>query len=124
MADLNRVVLTGNLTRDPEKVENQKGMDIARFSIAVNRRGKDKGADFFNVTVFQQQATNVLAYLEKGRKVSVDGRLQLDQWEKDGQKRSAVRIIGDSVNFLGGNQEGGSGGGGNTNDDDTNDIPF
>ncbi len=122
MADLNRVVLTGNLTRDPEKVENSKGLDIAKFSLAVNRRGKDAGADFFNVTVFNQQAVNVLAYLEKGRKVSVDGRLQLDQWEKDGQKRSAVRIIGDSVNFLSGTGEGGSKS--TSNNDDNDDIPF
>jgi len=122
MSDLNRVVLTGNLTRDPEKVENQKGLDIAKFSLAVNRRGKDKGADFFNVTVFGQQAVNVLGYLQKGRKVGIDGRLQLDQWEKDGQKRSAVRVIGDSVNFLSGKEEGGSGSGSTSND--TDDIPF
>ncbi len=118
MADVNNVVLTGNLTRDPEKVENSKDMDIAKFSIAVNRRGKDAGADFFNITAFQQQAKNVLAYLEKGRKVAVEGRLQLDQWEKDGQKRSAVRVIANSVNFLGAAGEAKDSSG------DDNDIPF
>jgi single-strand DNA-binding protein len=121
----NRTILTGNLTRDPEKVENSKELDIARFSIAVNRRGKTPRTDFFDVTAFQHTAKNVLEYKKKGDPVLVEGHLQQDQWDdKDtGKKRSRVVVIADNVEFLG---RGGSDDAGTSKDDNgnTGDIPF
>lgn len=103
--NINRVILTGNLTRDPSIKQTQGGTDVAEFSIACNSREKrgdnwvDR-VDFFDVTAFGSSAGAIGQYLSKGSPVAVDGRLRLDRWEKDGQKHSRVRIIADSVQFL------------------------
>lgn len=120
----NRWIGNGNLTRDPEKVENSKDLDIARFSVAVNRKGKNPRTDFFDCTAFGHVAANILEYKTKGDPVLIEGHLQQDTWDdkETGKKRSKVVIIADNVEFLGrGNGENTeSGGGGNATDD----IPF
>ncbi|MDR0596169.1 MAG: single-stranded DNA-binding protein [Clostridiales Family XIII bacterium] len=110
---MNLVVLVGNLTRDPEVRYTQSGMAVANINIAVNRVSpKDGGpdSDFFRVTVFGKQAENVERYLSKGKKVGVEGRIQNDNYEKDGQKIYRDTIIANRVEFLSprGSGEGGS----------------
>ena len=128
MANINRVVMVGNLTRDPELRHTPSGMAVCSLRVAVNTRRKDNASgqwtekpNYFNVTVWGQQGENCAQYLAKGRPVGVDGRLEWREWDApDGQKRQAVEIIADSVQFLGsregeggGGFGGGSGGGGN-----------
>src|SRR5437763_9694512 len=116
--NINRVVLTGNLTRDPELSATGNGLSICKLGIAVNGRRKNNStgeweekANFFRVTVFGKQADNCYQYLKKGRAIGIDGRLEWSQWEKDGQKRSSVDIIAENVQFLGGRDDAGSGNG-------------
>lgn len=120
-SNINRVVLTGNLTRDPEVRSTPGGMTICKLGLAVNERYKnrdtgswDERANFFDITVFGTQGENCGKYLAKGRPVAVDGRLRFEQWEaKDGGgKRSKVVVIADSVQFLSSGDHNGSGGGG------------
>src|SRR5689334_7529871 len=113
--NINRVVLTGNLTRDPELTATGGGLSICKLGIAVNtrRRNNDGGwedkANFFRVTVFGRQAESCHQYLKKGRPVAIDGRLEWSQWEREGQKRESIDIIADSVQFLGGRDDAGNG---------------
>lgn len=102
---MNKVILIGNLTKDPEGGETTSGIPYSRLSIAVNRPFTDENgerqADFFNVTVWRAQAQNCLKYLCKGKKVCVVGRLQNRTYEdKDGNKRMATDIIAEEVEFL------------------------
>jgi single-strand DNA-binding protein len=120
--NINRVILTGNLTRDPETSVTNGGMSVCKLGIAVNGRRKNKDgvweekANFFRVTVFGKQAENCGNYLKKGRAVAIDGRLEWSQWERDGQKRESVDIIADNVQFLGGRDDaGGNGNGASSN---------
>jgi len=128
MSSFNKVILVGNLTRDPEKVESKADFDIARGSIAVNQRkkGGEERVDYFDFTAFRMTATNLVAYKTKGDKILIDGHLQLDQWEKDGQKRSKVTVIADNITFLPSAKDGNGGGGGGqaANDAESEDIPF
>jgi single-strand DNA-binding protein len=110
--NINRVVLTGNLTRDPELSATSGGLAVCKLGLAVNGRRKNSSTgdweekpNFFRVTVFGKQAENCHQYLKKGRPVAIDGRLEWSQWEVDGQKRSSVDIIADTVQFLGGGRE-------------------
>jgi len=108
MASLNRVVLVGNLTRDPDMRFTPAGKPVTRFGVAVNRSPyvNDKGervegVDFFNVVVFGRQAETSHQYLKKGRGVAIDGRLRSRSWEtEDGQKRYAVEVNAQNVQFL------------------------
>jgi single-strand DNA-binding protein len=108
MASLNRVVLMGNLTRDPELKFTPAGKPIARLGLAVNRQPytndageRIEGVDFFNIVVFGRQAETAHQYLKKGSGVAIDGRLRFSSWETDdGQKRSKVEIEAQSVQFL------------------------
>ena len=106
--NINRVVVSGNLTKDPELRSTPGGTSICGLRIAVNSRRKDESGNwvdkpnFFDVTVFGAQGENCAQYLSKGRPVAVDGRLNWREWEaKDGSKRQSVDIIADSVQFLG-----------------------
>jgi single-strand DNA-binding protein len=115
--NINRVVLTGNLTRDPELRSTGSGMSVCSMRIACNTRRKDGSGNwvdkpnYFDVTVWGAQGENCAQYLAKGRPVAVDGRLEWREWEdKEGHKRQAVDIIADSVQFLG-SREGGENGG-------------
>jgi single-strand DNA-binding protein len=115
--NINRVVLTGNLTRDPEVSATPGGLSICKLGIAVNTRRKgsdgqwEEKPNFFRVTVFGRQAESCGNYLKKGRAVAIDGRLEWSQWERDGQKRESIDIIADSVQFLGGRDDAGNGNG-------------
>jgi single-strand DNA-binding protein len=116
-ANINRVVLVGNLTKDPELRHTGGGTPVCSLRIAVNTRRRDESGqwadkpNYFSISVFGNQAESCAQYLSKGRPVAVDGRLEWREWEKDGVKREAVDIIADSVQFLGGRDDAGGGGG-------------
>jgi single-strand DNA-binding protein len=107
--NINRVVITGNLTRDPELRSTPGGMSICGLRVAVNGRKKDSDSgqwvdkpNYFDVTVFGAQGDNCAQYLAKGRPVAIEGRLNWREWEaQDGGKRQSVDIIADTVQFLG-----------------------
>lgn len=112
-ADINRVSVSGNLTRDPELRRTQSGMDVLNFGIASNENVKNSQTgewesrpNFIDCTMFGNRATGVSPYLEKGMKVFVDGSLRYSTWERDGQKRSKLEVIVDSIVF-GGSRQGG-----------------
>ncbi len=119
-ASINRVVLVGNLTRDPELRHTPGGTAVCSLRVAVNDRRKDESGswtdypNYFTVSVFGNQAESCATYLSKGRPVAIDGRLRWREWESDGGKREAVEVVADSVQFLGsrGDGEGGGAGGG------------
>jgi len=118
MANINRVVLVGNLTRDPELRHTPSGTAVCKLRLAVNTRQKDAQGNwgdkpnYFDVTVWGNQGESCAQFLAKGRPVGVDGRLDWREWEaQDGTKRQAVEIIADTVQFLG-SREGGEMGGG------------
>ena len=116
MANINRVVLVGNLTKDPELRHTGGGTAVCNLRLAVNTRRKDNSTgewtdkpNYFDVAVFGNQAESCAQYLSKGRPVGVDGRLDWQEWEaQDGTKRQKVEIIAESVKFLGGRDGGGS----------------
>jgi single-strand DNA-binding protein len=115
MANINRVVLVGNLTRDPELRHTPSGNPVCKLRIAVNTRQKDSATgqwgdkpNYFDVTVWGNQAESCAQYLSKGRPVGIDGRLDWREWDaQDGSKRQAVEIIADTVQFLGSRGDGG-----------------
>ncbi|HEY8842673.1 MAG TPA: single-stranded DNA-binding protein [Gaiellaceae bacterium] len=117
MANINRVVLVGNLTKDPELRHTPSGTAVCKLRLAVNTRQKDGATgewgdkpNYFDVTVWGNQGESCAQYLAKGRPVAVDGRLDWREWDaQDGTKRQAVEIIADSVQFLGGRPEGAEG---------------
>jgi single-strand DNA-binding protein len=119
MANLNKVLLMGNLTRDPEVRYTPKGTAVAELGIAVNRiysgenGEKREEVTFVDVTVWGRTAENVGEYLKKGRPVFIEGRLQLDSWEdkQSGQKRNKLKVVADNVQFLGSRGSGTGGGG-------------
>jgi single-strand DNA-binding protein len=111
--NINRVIVVGNLTRDPELRHTPSGTAVCSLRIAVNTTRKDESGqwvdkpNYFDVTVWGQQGENCAQYLSKGRPVAIDGRLEWREWEaQDGSKRQAVDIVADNVQFLGGRQEG------------------
>ncbi|EGQ1283159.1 single-stranded DNA-binding protein [Staphylococcus pseudintermedius] len=102
---INRVVLVGRLTKDPEFRTTQSGVEVATFTLAVNRNYKNKNgeqqADFINCIVFRKQAENVNNYLNKGNLAGVDGRLQSRSYEnQEGRRIFVTEVICDSVQFL------------------------
>src|SRR5205809_1741290 len=114
--NLNVVVVTGNLTRDPELRSLQSGTSVCKLRVAVNSRRKDSASgewvdkpNYFDVTVWGAQGENCATYLSKGRPVAVEGRLDWREWETtDGNKRQSVSIIANSVQFLGSREGGGA----------------
>ena len=116
MANVNKVILIGNLTRDPEVRYTPKGTAVSDISLAVNRvsGGGDGGerreeTTYIDVTLWGRQAELAGQYLSKGRPVYLEGRLQLDSWDdkQTGQKRSKLKVIGENMQFLGGGGGGG-----------------
>jgi len=121
MANLNKVMLIGNLTRDPELRVTPKGTAICQFSLAVNRKFRDEsGADreevtYVDIEAWGKSGENIAKYCTKGRPLFVEGRLRLDQWEDKNtkEKRSRMKVVCDNFQFLGGRADGaGAPGGG------------
>lgn len=110
---VNRVILVGNLTRDPEIRRTQSGMAIMSFGIAVNNRRKNNQTGeweddpcFVDCTMFGTRAESVSNYISKGSKVAIDGKLRYSTWERDGQKRSKLEVVVDDIEFLSRNDGG------------------
>jgi len=129
-SNINRVVLTGNLTHDPELRALPSGTSVCKLRIAVNTRRKGPSGDwedkpnYFDVTVWGAQGENCARYLSRGRPVAIDGRLEWREWEtQDGNKRQAVDIIADTVQFLGSRDDTGGGGGSQGGFTPRSDIP-
>jgi single-strand DNA-binding protein len=128
-SNVNVVVITGNLTRDPELRSTPGGTPVCKLRVAVNSRRKDAQSgewidkpNYFDVTVWGAQGENCANYLSKGRPVAVEGRLDWREWEAadGGGKRQSVEIIANSVQFLGSRDGSSAGGGGFT---PANDVP-
>jgi single-strand DNA-binding protein len=115
MASFNKVILMGNLTRDVEMKYTPSGMAVADIGIAVNERRKAQNGEsvdevtYVDITLWGRQAEIASEYLAKGASVLIEGRLRLDTWEKDGQKRSKLKVVGDNMRMLGGKGQGGGG---------------
>ncbi len=118
MASFNKVILVGNLTRDPELRYTPKGTAIAKIGVAVNRVWTNEAGEkkeevtFVDVDVFGRTAENVGQYMRKGRPILIEGRLRLDQWDdkQTGQKKSKLGVVAETVQFLGSPTGGGEGG--------------
>lgn len=113
---LNRIVLIGRLTKEPDLRYTASGIAVARFTLAVDRRyskDREKEADFIDIVVWQKQAENCANYLGKGRLVAVDGRLQIRSYDdKQGIRRRAAEVVAENVRFLDWAKEGQSAAGG------------
>jgi single-strand DNA-binding protein len=120
--NINRVIITGNLTRDPELRSTSSGMSVCSMRVACNTRRKDQSTgdwvdkpNYFDVTVWGAQGENCARFLSKGRPVAIDGRLEWREWQdKEGNTRQSIDIIADAVQFLGGRDDMGGGGNGFT----------
>ena len=114
MASFNRVILVGNVTRDIELRYTQSGLAVTDLGLAVNDRRKNQAGEwidettFLDVTLWGRQAEVASEYLSKGSPVLIEGRLKLDTWEQEGQKRSKLRVVGERMQMLGGRPSGGS----------------
>ena len=104
---INRVIISGNLTRDPELRSTQSGTDVLSFGVAVNDRRKNSRTgewedypNFVDCTMFGNRARSVSQYLAKGSKVAIEGKLRWSQWERDGQKHSKLEVIVDELEFM------------------------
>jgi single-strand DNA-binding protein len=142
MVSFNRVILAGNLTRDPELRFTNDGIPVCSFGLAVNRvRSKSEEVDFFDISAWRELGETIANYKKKGDPILVEGRLQYRTWEaQDGSKRSKVDVVADNVQFLGRPsepQEAGAPAGGQSqrrrggdreevdiNEEDFEDIPF
>jgi single-strand DNA-binding protein len=131
--NINRVIITGNLTADPELRSLPSGTSVCKLRVACNTRRKDNSTgewvdkpNYFDVTVWGAQGENCARYLSNGRPVAVDGRLEWREWEQEGHKRQGIDIIADSVQFLSSpRDDGGPGNGFTARSDipvDTNDF--
>jgi single-strand DNA-binding protein len=116
MASFNKVLLIGNLTRDPELRYTPKGTAVVDVGLAINRRYQVEGETkeevvFVDITFWGRQAETINQYCKKGRPLFVEGRLQLDTWDdrQSGQKKSKLRVVGENFQFLGGPRESGEG---------------
>ena len=104
---INRVIISGNLTRDPELRQTQSGTPVLGFGVAVNDRRKNQQTgewedypNFIDCTMWGNRASSLANYLKKGTKVAIEGKLRWSQWERDGQKRSKIEVIVDELEFM------------------------
>ena len=104
---INRVIISGNLTRDPELRQTASGLPVLGFGVAVNDRRKNQQTgewedypNFVDCTMFGTRAESVAKFLSKGSKVAIEGKLRWSQWERDGQKRSKIEVIIDELEFM------------------------
>lgn len=109
---INKAIISGNLTRDPEARQTAGGMTVLNFGVAVNERVKNKQSgewedrpNFIDCVMFGTRAEAVSRFIGKGSKVAIEGKLRWSQWETDGQKRSKIEIIVDEIEFMSRNQE-------------------
>lgn len=109
---INRVMISGNMTRDAELRQTAGGMQVLTFGVAVNERVQDRQsgqwedrANFVDCTMFGKRAEAVAQYLAKGTKVAIEGKLRYSSWERDGQKRSKLEVIVDEIEFMSGRQQ-------------------
>ena len=116
MANLNKVLLMGNLTRDPELRSLPSGSPICKMGMAINRRFRDQSGEmreqtcFVDLTAFGRQAETLNQYMKKGNPLLIDGRLQFSKWTgKDGQNRSKLEVVVENFQFLGGGRSDGEG---------------
>lgn len=111
MAGYNKVILIGNMTRDLELTYSSSGMGIGKGGLAINRKWKGQDGQmkeevsFIDFTVFGKSAETIAQYVKKGNPLMLEGRLKLDQWEKDGQKRSKLGVIAENFQLLGNKPE-------------------
>ena len=111
MSNFNKVILLGNLTRDPEVRFTREGAPVASFTLAINsNRARQEGdskddVSYIDLVAFGKQADLVKNYLEKGSPLLVEGRLQQRRWEQEGQKRSKVEVVVQSITFMGGSKK-------------------
>ncbi|MCL4461371.1 MAG: single-stranded DNA-binding protein [Nitrospirae bacterium] len=113
MSNYNKVILMGNLTRDPEVRFTRDGSPVASFTLAINNRYKQENetredVSYIDVVTFGKQADLVKNYLEKGSPVLIEGRLQQRRWEQEGQKRSKVEVVTQTITFVGSGRRSGS----------------
>ena len=117
MASFNQVTLLGHLTRDPQIKPLPGGSSVVEFGVAVNRKYKTAGGEqrqevtFVDCAAFGKQGEVIGKYLTKGKPIFLTGRLKLDSWEKDGQKRSKISVVVEQFQFVGAREGGVSGGG-------------
>ena len=135
MPNLNKVMLMGNITRDPELRYTPKGMAVTDIGLAVNRRYKVENevreeVTFVDITFWGKQAEVICQWMKKGRPIYVEGRLQLDSWDdkQTGKKMSRIKVVGEDFQFIGGKDSGGggsggSGGGESSSSSDDDDAP-
>lgn len=129
MASVNKVILVGNCTRDPEVRYTPKGTAVTDLGLAMNRHYSSDGGEkreettFVDVTLWGRQAEVAGEYLKKGRPVYIEGRLQMDSWDdkNSGQKRTKLKVVGEQMQLLGGREGGGGGGGGSSQQGNTTD---
>jgi single-strand DNA-binding protein len=107
MASFNKVIMIGNLTRDPELRTTPKGTAVCSFSLALNRHYKTESGEerdettFVDIEAYGKQAELIAKYVPKGRPLMVEGRLKLDSWEKNGEKRSRLKVVTENFQFMG-----------------------
>ena len=129
--NINRVVLTGNLTSDPELRSLPSGTSVCKLRVACNTRRKDNSTgewvdkpNYFDVTVWGAQGENCARYLSKGRPVAIDGRLEWREWQdQQGNNRQSIEIIADAVQFLGGRDDAPGGGNSSSSFTPRSDVP-
>lgn len=129
---MNKLMIIGNLTRDPETRTTQNSKSVCTFSVAVNRRGQDKEADYFRVSAWGDMGANCQKYLAKGRKVAVVGRVSVHAYTgNDGSAQASLEVFAEDVEFLTPREQGGqtsqtkpAGGGFTQVEMDENDLPF
>lgn len=127
-ANYNRVLIAGNLTRDPELRYIASGTAVTDLGIAITEKRKNATGEmvedtvFVDVTLWARQAEVACEYLKKGSNVLIEGRLKFDTWETDGQKRSKLRVVGERMQMLGSKSGGGGGGGGGRADYDASEY--
>lgn len=98
---MNKIIIIGNVTREPERKNTASGVPYTRISVAVNRKSREQGTDFFNVVAWNKLAETCAAFVSKGSKICVEGSVQIREYEgRDGVKRSTIDIIASSVEFL------------------------
>ncbi len=110
----NRVIIQGNITKDPDLRFLPSGTEVCGFTVAVNERWKDKSGEakeivsFIECSCFSATAKNIAQYFKRGSPILLEGKLRQESWEKDGQKRSTIKVIVDSFSFIGGKVDSGS----------------